>query len=394
MKFRLSGDDAFLNVAVMPYGAFPTGRIGNDAIRYLVTDDSFIYGAKILVDKKWGLFDTYVNLGYSRAENASFLNIDRTSRMDYAGGVFVPLLPNRKLGLMGEVLGAVTVPSFDKDQNPVEVHFGARAQWGTVRLYAGAGLEAFRKARSNDLSLFIGAKIPLGSKKEPKPFVEPEPEPKIETEPEPEVVELQRRIQILKEKLSVRREINFKTNEAVILPESYSELDSAAEIIAEHSNQIQAIVIEGHTDSQGKDAYNLKLSQRRAESVKQYMVDKGIDPAKLRAIGYGESRPKVEEVDSESRRINRRVEFTVEAEIEIEKEVIEETGQSLVPQELPKEVDPNSNELQSLDSQGVEADSDSVFEENPERGSDASEDLEWDDIQDENSEGEADELGF
>ena len=49
--------------------------------------------------------------------------------------------------------------------------------------------------------------------------------------------------------------------------------------------------VEGHTDSKGSDAYNQRLSQRRAEAVVKYLIGKGIDPSRLEAVGFGEGRP-------------------------------------------------------------------------------------------------------
>ena len=69
--------------------------------------------------------------------------------------------------------------------------------------------------------------------------------------------------------------------------------------------------IEGHTDSRGPDAYNLKLSSERAESVKAYLVKAGIDSARLEAKGYGEERPIDTNLTEDGRSENRRVEFNI-----------------------------------------------------------------------------------
>ena len=66
--------------------------------------------------------------------------------------------------------------------------------------------------------------------------------------------------------------------------------------------------IEGHTDSNASDSYNLKLSQRRVDAVKQILIDKfGIESSRLNAIGYGESRPIATNATAEGRQQNRRV---------------------------------------------------------------------------------------
>jgi outer membrane protein OmpA-like peptidoglycan-associated protein len=80
------------------------------------------------------------------------------------------------------------------------------------------------------------------------------------------------------------------------------------------ANPYISLYIEGHTDSDGTEENNLKLSQRRANSVKAYMVKEGIDAHRLYAIGYGESRPLVPNDSLKNREKNRRVEFIVKGE--------------------------------------------------------------------------------
>ena len=71
------------------------------------------------------------------------------------------------------------------------------------------------------------------------------------------------------------------------------------------------ILIAGHTDSMGSDAYNLALSRGRAASVERYLIEQGIAPQRLRSQGFGESRPIASNDTEEGRRQNRRVEFQV-----------------------------------------------------------------------------------
>jgi OOP family OmpA-OmpF porin len=69
--------------------------------------------------------------------------------------------------------------------------------------------------------------------------------------------------------------------------------------------------VEGHTDSTGDAKYNLGLSYRRAESVKNYLVSKGIDANRLSVVGFGEDKPLVSNKTRAGRAVNRRVEFKV-----------------------------------------------------------------------------------
>jgi len=77
-------------------------------------------------------------------------------------------------------------------------------------------------------------------------------------------------------------------------------------------NPSYKLTIDGHTDSQGDDGKNLTLSQKRAEAVKKYLTDRGVEASRLTAQGFGETKPKDTNDTSAGRANNRRVEFTVE----------------------------------------------------------------------------------
>ena len=99
--------------------------------------------------------------------------------------------------------------------------------------------------------------------------------------------------------------IYFNTGSAVINPESLVELDGLAKILMDHP-EVEAS-IEGHTDSQGNDASNLKLSKARAKAVKDYLVSKGVAADHLSSEGYGETKPIADNATAEGRGQNRRV---------------------------------------------------------------------------------------
>jgi outer membrane protein OmpA-like peptidoglycan-associated protein len=77
------------------------------------------------------------------------------------------------------------------------------------------------------------------------------------------------------------------------------------------AKHIKKIRIEGHTDSSGNDATNLKLSEKRAASVKKFLLDAGIEDARLESQGFGEEKPLTENKTKAGREANRRVEFMI-----------------------------------------------------------------------------------
>lgn len=107
----------------------------------------------------------------------------------------------------------------------------------------------------------------------------------------------------------VLENINFSYNRYNIEEESEPELDYLVRLMLTRPKM--HIKIEGHTDSIGDYHYNLNLSKRRAESVKAYMISKGIEPERLFTIGYGEARPTATNQTEDGRRANRRTEFVI-----------------------------------------------------------------------------------
>jgi len=105
----------------------------------------------------------------------------------------------------------------------------------------------------------------------------------------------------------VLKGVNFETGSANLTQESFAILDEV--ITGLKDNQEVKIEIRGYTDSQGADAANQKLSERRATTVMQYLIDSGIDASRLKAVGYGEKDPIAPNSTPEGRMQNRRIEF-------------------------------------------------------------------------------------
>ncbi len=105
------------------------------------------------------------------------------------------------------------------------------------------------------------------------------------------------------------RNVFFKFDSYELTEESRHELDRLVQFLKE--NPTVRIEIAGHTDDVGSAEYNLRLSQKRAESVYHYLVSQGIDPSRMTYKGYGYTRPLVKDTTEEARALNRRTEIII-----------------------------------------------------------------------------------
>ncbi|MGL5336917.1 MAG: OmpA family protein [Enterovibrio sp.] len=103
--------------------------------------------------------------------------------------------------------------------------------------------------------------------------------------------------------------ITFASNQSSVLPNFHTTLGAIARVMNKYEKTF--LSIEGHTDSSGDDAYNMTLSEKRAESVKSYLQRQGVNAQRLYVTGYGETQPKADNRTSEGRAQNRRVEIEI-----------------------------------------------------------------------------------
>ena len=146
---------------------------------------------------------------------------------------------------------------------------------------------------------------PIGSDWEPPPPPEPEPEETAEVVEDEEGDAMLRQGAIV-----ITERVTFETASADIRQQSLPILDDVAALILRHDD-IRLLRVEGHTDNVGDAQMNLRLSEERAASVVQYLVDQGVDPERLTSIGYGEERPVGDNRTEDGRAQNRRVEFNI-----------------------------------------------------------------------------------
>jgi outer membrane protein OmpA-like peptidoglycan-associated protein len=115
---------------------------------------------------------------------------------------------------------------------------------------------------------------------------------------------------IEKGQIRIREQVQFAYNSAQILKASDFVLDAVHKILEENP-EITEIEIQGHTDDKGSDNYNKGLSERRAASVMNWLVRKGVDKKRLKSVGYGEGEPLYSNDTEDGRANNRRVEFHI-----------------------------------------------------------------------------------
>lgn len=109
----------------------------------------------------------------------------------------------------------------------------------------------------------------------------------------------------------VLRGVNFEFDKARLTANAKTILDNVAEELAAYPEI--TVELSGHTDAKGSDEYNQRLSDKRAASVKTYLVGKGIDADRMTTVGYGESKPVADNETDEGRELNRRTELRVTA---------------------------------------------------------------------------------
>jgi len=117
-------------------------------------------------------------------------------------------------------------------------------------------------------------------------------------------------VRLTKKKIQILEKIHFEYDKSDILADSFPILDEVAQVLGD--NPTIKLTIEGHTDIMGSHEYNMKLSQARVDSVRNYLISKGINQDRLLAVGYGATRPIADNATALGRAMNRRVEFVIQ----------------------------------------------------------------------------------
>ncbi|WP_397444666.1 OmpA family protein [Polaribacter sp. R77954] len=119
--------------------------------------------------------------------------------------------------------------------------------------------------------------------------------------------------------------VYFDTNKSNINPKSKATLDKLAKVFMDFPDT--KILVVGHTDSSGKDDYNMLLSEKRAKSVTNYLISDGISSTRLETLWYGETQPKFDNTTAEGRAKNRRVNVAIVPNEKMQQEALKDAKQ-------------------------------------------------------------------
>ncbi len=116
-------------------------------------------------------------------------------------------------------------------------------------------------------------------------------------------------VSVTQEKIELHQAVFFATGRATIMPQSFPLLDEVADVLRTRSTM--QVRVEGHTDSRGSRASNMRLSQARADSVKAYLVGHNVNASRMVSVGFGPDQPIETNKTAAGRERNRRVEFMI-----------------------------------------------------------------------------------
>ena len=266
------------------FNSFAGFRIGyqglgtsNQFVDYGKYRFDYIHGDVLFGVKDW--FIPYIHAGYAHVE---------TGGATAGVGLMMPIHLTKRLAIVPDV----------------------KTMLHTNRIFPEG-----RRSTAGTLSGTLGIVVNIGSRPKPqKPVYIPIENTRIQTDTI--VIEKTRVDTVyIRDVPKKEREINDALNSIVLFDfDSYSLTSEARPVLDDvakwlRENDDISVVVEGHTDSIGSEAYNQVLSERRAEAVVRYLSDRGVRSRNLRAVGYGKTRPAMENDTAEHRHQNRRIEF-------------------------------------------------------------------------------------
>lgn len=256
-------------------------------------------------DRRFGDFQVGLNVGYRWRQPGSQIPgipIAPFGNQFIYSGAANYLIPHSDTKMILEIFGANATQTSNyadqgRSQDSLEALLGMKHDFTThLAFHAGFGTELADAIASPDWRVYTGITYAIGpvwgGKKERNlEPVEPPPAPAQEA--------------------FVAHNILFEFNSDELNPDSQKTLGELVEYL--HKAPFTKLTVEGHTDSVGSETYNMNLSQRRADSIKKYLVDHyGVNEAQIEAIGYGPTRPIADNGNYQGRQQNRRVEFKID----------------------------------------------------------------------------------
>jgi OOP family OmpA-OmpF porin len=315
-----------LHTSIQPYVSVGGGVI--DFNPHLVTRA----GLAINFTPSGSLSDFYVPVGIGfKANLSNSINFDLGYSMgfvdgDNLDGYFKESIMNDRFSYLHAglefSLGNGTKPQLARHNPPAQLSHNGIAAYNELRASLAASEEACNKklAEFNMMkkdSDFDGVSdyfdkcpnTPVGVKVDGGGCALPVPPPPLKDT----VVEIKHNTYIItaEDKKIISdaiRNLEFDFGKSTIRAHSLPYLDRTANLLITKGIRLK---LSGHTDNVGSNAYNLKLSKDRAESVMNYLVSKGANPTSIEAVGYGEERPIATNKNEAGRQLNRRVEFNI-----------------------------------------------------------------------------------
>jgi outer membrane protein OmpA-like peptidoglycan-associated protein len=302
-KYRLMGDR---DGGIAVVGTANFNQIQNNP--YVGTNGGPIFGAELVADtsvKEWAFA---ANAGYrKRNPGTQIAGVPITPVGDqatYSGAVsyLVNAIDTR---LVAEIMGATVVDNGSDGQSSLEGLFGMKKNFrNDAALHFGVGTALQKGTASPDSRVYAGVNWTFG------PICNETSKSEAGAYKVTDYVDTKSQKKYEVTEITFRAEILFDFDSDKLKPKG----EEALRKVAEHlkSQDFEKMIIEGHTDSIGAAQYNLDLSRRRANTVKEFLSSKErISRNKLQAVGYGKVMPIADNGNAQGRRENRRVEFKI-----------------------------------------------------------------------------------
>ena len=297
----LTQSDHLVNAGIVGIIVFPTG----DDQAFL-GDENVQGGGTLVVSRSFGPLLATTNIGFESKNSMQFFNLALDDQLTYGAGLAFDVLPDR-LVAMAEMKGLTTLSDpYDTTENsPLEAIGAGRYFWDNgLAATLGMGFGVVDGYGMSDIRIFAGlhySPLPKAAEetaqaeqpalKDKELLAASDEEGVLAKAPDSPVAVIKRSY----------LQPNFAFDSSVIRAEDEQKLEAVATLLNENAD-IQPVAINGHTCSIGSEIYNLGLSERRAISVKKFLIDQGVEDKRLTTEGFGETKPAFTNDTREGRR--------------------------------------------------------------------------------------------